>query len=585
MLVRRLTHVFLVSVAVCVCVSAAAQQPSPQTYEAGFGAGRDAALARDGQSPPRDGKVALRKGTSRLAGRVIGASGSPVRLATLRLAAPALGGTATTTSDRDGRYEFPDLPAGRYTVSASRDGFVSMMIGQRRPDAQPVPIDVADAQSVEAPDLVLPRGSVITGRILDEFGEPLTEVPVNALQRRLINGRWRFLNVTGRAVVTNDVGEFRLYGLKPGRYYVATPRRRLTAGSDETEAVWGYSETYYPGTASSSDAQAVAVGLGETLTGVDFTLVPTRLVTVSGTAINGRGEPLRFGVVTVMTADGERWTSANNTASILSDGTFAVKGLPPGSYMLRMPIPLDVGRSLLPVSRLAEVDYVTATVDVNGSDIGGVVLQPRRMLTLSGRMTTDAPGAPLRTAEPTVVVSTLDADGFSVTSRVAGDGTFQLTVPAAPMTIKVELASAQWAVKAVKVSGVDITDTGVDLRNAGDVVGVAVTITNRPQELSGAVIRPDGNAVPGATVLIFPEERQRWLFGTRLMPMVRADAQGGYALSSLPPGRYLAAAFEFVEPLVPNDPEFLENLRTRAIGFSLADGEQKTLTLSLTADR
>ena len=66
-----------------------------------------------------------------------------------------------TMTDDEGRYELKELPAGRYSVSASKGGYVSLQFGQRRPFEQGQPLQLADGQTLEKVDFVLPKGGVI----------------------------------------------------------------------------------------------------------------------------------------------------------------------------------------------------------------------------------------------------------------------------------------------------------------------------------------------------------------------------------------------------------------------------------------
>src|SRR5436190_16680918 len=137
-------------------------------------------------------------GTGRLRGRVLAAdTGAIVRRAQVRISSPDIG-TKTAFTDAQGRYEFKDLPTGRFTLSVSKSGFVTMQYGQSRPFEPGRPIELADAQVLEKADVALPRGSAVSGRILDEFGEPVSDASVTAMRMQYSNGRRR-LTPSGRA--------------------------------------------------------------------------------------------------------------------------------------------------------------------------------------------------------------------------------------------------------------------------------------------------------------------------------------------------------------------------------------------------
>ena len=91
----------------------------------------------------------------------------------MRAVAATIRTTRLTTTDAEGRYEFANLPAARYTISVSKAGYVGLEFGQRRPFEGGRPLDLADAQVVEQIDFALPRGGVIAGRITDDQGDPI----------------------------------------------------------------------------------------------------------------------------------------------------------------------------------------------------------------------------------------------------------------------------------------------------------------------------------------------------------------------------------------------------------------------------
>src|SRR5262245_40069076 len=174
--------------------------------------------------PGRQAKV----GTGRLRGRVLAAgdTNSALRRAQVRISGPDIG-TKTALTDTQGRFEFKDLPAGRFTVSVSKSGFVTMQYGQSRPFEPGRPIELTDGQLMDKADVALPRGSVLAGRVVDEFGEAVAEADVTAMRMQYQNGRRRLVP-SGRNASTNDLGQFRLYGLPPGEYYVSATLRNMS---------------------------------------------------------------------------------------------------------------------------------------------------------------------------------------------------------------------------------------------------------------------------------------------------------------------------------------------------------------------
>jgi len=172
------------------------------------------------------------KGTAKIIGRIVSAdSGNPIRRAQVRVSAPDARTNRMVTTDNQGRYEVGDLPAARYRVTISKAGYVTLEYGQARPFEAGKPLDVADGQVLDKIDFSLPRGSVIAGRITDEFGDPIADAQVQAMRYQFTNGQRQLVNA-GRTAVSDDIGQFRIFGLMPGEYIVrASVRAAASEGS------------------------------------------------------------------------------------------------------------------------------------------------------------------------------------------------------------------------------------------------------------------------------------------------------------------------------------------------------------------
>ena len=247
-------------------------------------------------------------GTAVLRGVVVAAdTGAPIRRAQVRASAPGAQETRTTLTDEQGRFELRELAGGRYTITATKGGFITLQYGQRRPSEPGTPVDLAAGQTIEKLVVGLPRGSVITGRIVDEFGEPLTGAQVRVLRYGYAAGARRLLPA-GQSDRTDDQGTFRVFGLPPGEYVVSATLNedralfRPRAGGADDEATTGYAPTYFPGTTNAGDAQRVTVGLGQEVSGIGFGLSLMPLAKVSGRVVGLAGLELA-GMVMAMPDD------------------------------------------------------------------------------------------------------------------------------------------------------------------------------------------------------------------------------------------------------------------------------------------
>jgi hypothetical protein len=133
-------------------------------------------------------------GTATLRGHVFaGDSGQPLRKAQVRAFAPDIRESRLAVTDAEGRYEFKEVRAGRYTITASKGSYVGLSYGQQRPVDAGKPLEIFDNQTVERVDFSLPRGSVVTGRIVDEFGEPMSDVQIAVQRYQFVQGQRRLV--------------------------------------------------------------------------------------------------------------------------------------------------------------------------------------------------------------------------------------------------------------------------------------------------------------------------------------------------------------------------------------------------------
>jgi hypothetical protein len=121
----------------------------------------------------------------------------------------------------DGKFTLSDVPPGRYRLYATRSGgpYVPVEYGQRTPTGEGIAFDLAAAQKMTGVQLAMSATSSISGRIYDEDGEPLGKAQVQALRSVYRDGR-RVMTIV-QSVETNDRGEYRLFWLAPGRYFVS----------------------------------------------------------------------------------------------------------------------------------------------------------------------------------------------------------------------------------------------------------------------------------------------------------------------------------------------------------------------------
>ncbi|MGH9312098.1 MAG: MSCRAMM family protein [Vicinamibacterales bacterium] len=550
--------------------------------------------------PPRD-RRGPETGTAQLRGRVTAADTiAPLRKVQVRLMAAELRTTRMATTDAEGRYEFRDLPAGRYTVLATKPGYVSLQYGQRRPFEQGRPIELADKQAADKIDFTLPRGGVLTGRIVDEFNEPVSDASVTAMQLRYIGGRRRPVPA-GRPSQTNDLGQFRVWGLPPGEYLVSATLRTF-GGMDPqmvvgaTQDPTGYAPTYYPGTASVAEAQRVSVTVGAEASGVEFALHPVRTAKITGMVVDADGRPFTAGQVTLVQTmgsgggEGMMFMTSTGGGRLASDGSFTLSNVAPGEYMLQARVrrakPGDSPGSGSEFVPPGEGENAVANITVSGEDISGLVLVATRGAKMSGYVTFEG-ASPAASRTENLRISAQPAGGEvmpmmggGMPGRIDTDGKFELTGLVGRRHIRA-MGAPGWYLKSVRVDSRDFTDSGIDFKGTDEITGVEIVLTARMAQISGTVKGPDGKPAKDYAVIVFPEDKDRWTADSRYFGQARPDQEGRFKVVGLPDETYLVAALDYVDANEWRDPEFLERLRESATRVTAAGGDLKELELKI----
>lgn len=491
----------------------------------------------------------------------------------------------STMTTPDGFYEVRDLPAGRYTVTASKGAYATLSYGQTRAAEGGRPIEIKDNQTIDRIDLRLPRGGIITGAVLDEFGEPMPDAQVSALRQLYVSGRRRLMPMGGIAT-TNDIGAFRLFGLTPGTYYLSVSLRPIfVTMNDRSDDRTGYAPTYYPGTNDIANAQRLTVAAGQTLNDINVSLAPTQTARVSGTVLDASGQPVRAGVVMAMARGGVMLAMMPAVGPIRPDGAFTINNVTPGEYLLRA--------STSPDANGGAGATGVATVSVSGHDLFGVQLIPAVPSTIRGRITLD--GGTVQSdggTPPQLMLSSADPDDFGpgmmsmpamLTPR--DDLTFETKATAGRLLARFMPLDGRWRLKAVRHQGVDLTDRGIDVRSGQDLSDLEVELTSQQQEVSGLVTGADGKPTSSYTAVVFPQDRELWRGATRYIAVGRPDQEGRFRIRTLPPGDYYVVAVEYVEAGAWADPDFLDGVRHAGTSLALHAGETKTVDLRLTEPR
>lgn len=577
-----------------------------------------------GQTLKQNATAASTAPSTSLSGRIVNAStGEGLAKVELRLMAsrsgvqPASNSFVARTS-ADGTFELNGLHGGQYVLTVTRRAFATSSAEIRgftsaRRLGLGWLISLPEGQAVRNAEIRLPPAAVVTGQVVDEDGEPMMGVVVEAEQYRYLQGS-RTLFAAARAT-SDDRGIYRLYDLAPGRYFIKTrssgQRSRFGgvfvpngpagsvdsgaasaragrgqifgggAGRDGEEA-FSYPDTYYPKAHSASEAIPLQLAPGAEMAGIDFALSPAPTYSISGTvtgipsASQATGEfPRNSVLVTVLPAGQYAFTAPSAMAPANpATGEFTIHGVAPGNYQLiaRLNSRGRNGGSSIGVAR----------VNVANASADGVSISILEDVTVPGRVILpEGSGASSPARISITAVRRLSVGRSS--ARVNADGTFEMNLPRAePLRFEVASIPEGLYVKRIVVGAVDV------LRNpayslAGDGGRMSVELAGDGANLSGMVRDSRGVGIANARVSLMPtssfatEEDAAGLIWRRTA--TTAD-DGSFAISAIAPGRYRLYAFEALDADPSFDVAFLSNFGQRWKDVELKPRENATVEVA-----
>jgi protocatechuate 3,4-dioxygenase beta subunit len=454
-------------------------------------------------------------------------------------------------TDEQGRFSFAALDAGKYRLSVDRQGFLHQNYGARKYSGSGTPVLVSEGQNVKDIVFQMSPQAVITGKVLDEDGEPVANVQVRALRNLYRNGKRQWSQV-GNAT-TSDIGEFRLPNLEPGRYLVSSnprnvgmqPRRLQSEEPLPAAPDVVYAATFYPSTTSATTAVPVDVADGE-IHGIDIRLVKTRVYRVRGKVVGATSDRNVMVSLSLKDVPGNALMGpANGT-----EGQFEIRNVPPGSYIATAQA-RGRGQDAIAIQ----------PVDVTGNHVDGIVLTMETGKDVQGTVkVVDATTPPdLKNLSVMLRPVGLQPLGAPGRSRVGDDLKFTLKgVPPVHQAVNVAGLCDTCYVKSIQFGGRDVTDEGLEMTSGATL---EVVISAAAAQVDAVVLDKDGKAAWNATVAIAPKEGN---------VMVRtADENGILSLHGLKPGDYKLYAWEDVEQGAPMDPDFLKQYEGQAKSLKL----------------
>jgi len=438
-----------------------------------------------------------------------------------------------------GEFTISDLPAGDYHVLASRNGYSTFSGVQSQDNVADLKMSIKPGQAIESLVLHLYPAGVISGQVLDEDHDPVPRLMVLALRVRYVKGGQRSFQLAAQAD-TDDLGNYRLPNLSPGSYYVKAGGL-ITGSMMSVSLKQGpagrvqYRYTYYPGVSASAEAQAVLVGPMAETRDVRFTVPTEKTFTVHGKLLAGAGpEPKGEKEVSWSSPDdvGYNFSMVRRSASVKSDGSFEMQGLPSGDYTLTATSLSDGGLNDLGFASVHIADgNVLANVEIgHAAEVYGTVEAPPGVSFRGEQVSLDKFGPGFGLLYPS---AELDNTGrFDIKNVPPGDFTFSLLDRRDDESVYVKKAMCGGRDYAAR----EFTLTE-DSRLDCDI-----TLARDTSTVQGSVTSGD-NAAPGAVVVMIPASEE-----LRKIPCytltAQTDAVGRYRIADVIPGDFLLFAVE-----------------------------------------
>lgn len=436
----------------------------------------------------------------------------------------------STITDERGGYKISNVPAGVFEVQPAAPAYVAAdSVGSRSKT-----LVLAEGENVEGIDFSLQLGGVITGRVKDADGRPSIQQQINLYLADAAQGSEMFAIATA---TTDDRGIYRMFGLRNGRYKVATGRSESAFSTGLSTVRPSYQQVFYPSVRDAAKAEIVEVSNGSEATGIDITtMAKIYTYAAKGKTVDGKtGLPLphvRFGLIRL---NGERFEPMNEPVASNANGEFIVEGLLAGTYM-----------TFLITEPNGDLRSEAMTFEVLNSDVEHLTVRLTKGASVAGLIA-------LENADPSVAAKLVQmevrglvatgagpfAAGQSAISSVGPNVSFRLAglssgiVNLALVDGRDQMKSTGFFIARVERDGV-LQPHGVEVKEGQDITGVRLVVGYGSAVVRGVVTLDNGQLPPGGRIVV---RLNRVGDSINIRPP-RVDTRGHFLIENIPGGSY-----------------------------------------------
>ena len=440
------------------------------------------------------------------------------------------------TTDHDGFYRIANVPAGSYEVVPSAPAFV---LAEQRTKA----VVIGEDDTVENINFALVRGGVITGKVTDADGRPLilqqvslftAEAFTQPTQPQAQRQVYPFTSVQ-----TDDRGIYRMYGLRAGRYKVATGRSDDTFAPGFSQMRATYNQVFHPDVSDQAKATIIEVSEGSEATNVDIKLGSAlQTFSVSGRVVDSeKGLPLPNIQFAFQRLAGQRAEFINQPLASNAQGEFFAEGLVPGKYQIFHFQQMNGDLRAEPL-----------TFDIVDQDLSNIIVKFSKGASLSGVVVIESEDKTVFQKLPQMRlmanrVATQSGPvsfGPSSSSMVSADGSFRIGgLPAGTINIHLSGAMGPFDLKGFAISRIErdgiAFPRGIEVKEGEQIAGIRVVVAYGNGSIRGVVKLENGSLPEGVQMYVRVVRPVDNVSAIRPGPV---DARGHFFMEGIPPGNY-----------------------------------------------
>lgn len=439
------------------------------------------------------------------------------------------------TTDQDGFYHIGNLAPGSYTITTSAPAYVMGDVN----NVYKVVL-VGEDENVEDINFALVRGGVITGRVTDADGRPAIEQQVNVFQADVFTKQFpeRAIFPVGQAQ-TDDRGIYRVFGLTPGRYKVASGRTDEALGTSYGQERTAYKQVFHPDTSESAKAAVIEVTEGSEANNVDITLGRVmQTFSVSGLIVDSeKGMPVANQRIGVQRSVGQRVEYVNASWMSNNRGEFVIEGLIPGQYAIYVPASQGGDMRAEPLSfQVVDQDIGSLTVKLTkGVSLSGIVVLENEDKTLFTKL------SELQLRAVALTKGSFGGGvGSSATSPIGPDGSFRMGgMPAGTINFMLGALMNPFPPKGFSITRIEregeVLTSRLEVKDGEQVNGLRVVVSYGTAALRGIVKLENGSLPDGARIFLRLMKAGETVPGSR---PVTVDARGHFLQEGIAAGTY-----------------------------------------------